>query len=396
MSNINLKTPFAKKLQLIAVVGALFYSNLALAQSVEPTNSNMTRSIRADYQGYQAQQAAIQALNDTGKYPTASYALAKAQCWLDVSFHEFTRNDRSSFVAEALDESVKLTQAMTSNPNSVGILASQTKLVNDSQKVRPDLWLRAEQIKASPGFGGLNNCSEKLVACAEVELVHAANEYKQQGWRHSRPYIQIAEDNLNNASLLASQCLPSTVKEIVYVEAPVKPLPAPPAAPVIPVVIAAPVPVAIAAAPVLIPVPAPAKMVPVPFTLAATVLFNYNKKDLTNVLPATKSQMDEWVAKVKASSNNGIKIKSIEVVGHADRANGTGISDYNLQLSQARSETIKQYLITQGISTLITTVTAKGDTQQIEACNKAFKSKKELQECLLPNRRVELIVIGEK
>jgi OmpA-OmpF porin, OOP family len=368
-----------KKIVLLLTAYVFFGTMPLFAQSSESAASNLERSIQANYQGYQIQQAAIQALNDSGKYPVGSYALAKAQCWLDVSFHEFTRNDRSQFVPQALAESVKLTQAMKYEPSTVAQLAAQTALINNTDKVRQDLWARAEQVKLSVGFGGYNNCAEKLVACAEVELVHASNEYKQQGWRHSRPYIQIAEDNLNQAAMASNQCSPNTVREIVYVE---KPVVAPPA-PVVP-----------AAAPVItVPV---AAVQPTPFVLGATVLFNYNKNDLKNVRLASKQQLDIFIENVKSAPRQGMKIQSIQVTGHADRANGTGISDYNAKLSQARAETIKQYLIAQGVASEITTVAARGDTQQVEACNKSFKTRADLQECLLPNRRVELVVKGEK
>ncbi len=355
----------------------------ALAQTVSnPVDSDA--QIYANYQGYQTQQAAIQALNDSGKHPVSSYALAKAQCWLDVSFHEYTRNDRSPFVPQALAESVKLTQAMKFAPNTVAQLAAQTTLVNNTDKVRQDLWAKADQIKSGSGFGGYNNCAEKLVACAEVELVHASNEYKQQGWRHSRPYIQIAEDNLNQASMVLSQCAPAPVREIIYLEKPSAP------------VIQAPAPVLAIPAPAQIAPTTPIAIKTLPFVLGATVLFNYNKNDMANVRPVSKEQLDKFIANVKMAPSTGMKVQSIQVTGHADRANGTGINDYNAKLSLARAETIKSYLMAQGVSAEITTVAAKGDTQQVEACNKTFKTRADLQECLLPNRRVELIVKGEK
>jgi hypothetical protein len=52
----------------------------------------------------------IKALNDAGR-PIRDYHLSKAQCWLDVSFHEYTRNDRSDS-RRALDESVTLISGM--------------------------------------------------------------------------------------------------------------------------------------------------------------------------------------------------------------------------------------------------------------------------------------------
>jgi hypothetical protein len=37
-------------------------------------------------------------------------------------------------------------------------------------------------------------------------------------------------------------------------------------------------------------------------------------------------------------------------------------------------------------------VSASGDTQQVQACSERFKSRAELEECLLPNRRVDVVV----
>lgn len=80
--------------------------------ALQPQQQRFTdAAISADQRGYAAAQARIKALNDGGR-PLRDHHLAKAQCWLDVSFHEYTRNDRSDFTQEALDESVKLVVAM--------------------------------------------------------------------------------------------------------------------------------------------------------------------------------------------------------------------------------------------------------------------------------------------
>ena len=62
-------------------------------------------------------------------------------------------------------------------------------------------------LKADPGF----RCAQKQIACAEVELVHAGNEFNQQQWRHAKPYVQIAEDQMAEAGTLVEQCLPPPV-----------------------------------------------------------------------------------------------------------------------------------------------------------------------------------------
>ena len=323
------------------------------------------KAINVDYETYEAQQGRIKALNDTGRHRVASYSLAKAQCWLDVSLHEYTRNDRSNFPKLSYEESFKITDylekggavAAAANP------ANSTPLVNDAAKLRPDLWDAAAKLIGHAGFA----CAAQKTACAEVELVHAGNEFNQQQWRHAKPYVQIAEDLIGDAQKAAEACIPAP-------------------APVAPRVVAAPPP------PPPAPTPAVVAPAPVPVNAAANVLFNFDKRDLANVRPYTKDQLDTLIAQVKSSS---ISVSGIKLVGHADRLNSTGDTNYNTKLSQDRVETIRAYMISQGVPANLISTAFQADTQQIEACTKAkFRSNAELQECLLPNRRVEVLLTG--
>jgi OmpA-OmpF porin, OOP family len=323
------------------------------------------KAIFGDLSNYENQQGRIKALNDSGRHRVASYSLAKAQCWLDVSLHEYTRNDRSNFPKLAYEESFKITDylekggavAAAANP------ANATPLVNDASKLRPDLWDAAAKLKSHAGF----RCAEQKTACAEVELVHAGNEFNQQQWRHAKPYVQIAEDLIGDAQRAAEACIPAP--------APVAPrvvVAPPPPAPVVPAPVAAPTPV----------------------NAAANVLFNFDKRDLGNVRPYTKDQLDALIAQVKSSS---ITVSGIKLVGHADRLNSTGDVNYNTKLSQDRVETIRAYMVSQGVPANLMSTEFRADSQQIEACTKAkFRSNAELQECLLPNRRVEVLLSGTR
>ncbi|HSX65576.1 MAG TPA: hypothetical protein VLF15_12660, partial [Pseudoxanthomonas sp.] len=88
----------------LAVVAAVNAQQTTLV----PQQARITdEAIHADLSGYGQTQGRIQALNDAGR-PVRDYHLSKAQCWLDVSFHEYTRNDRSDFPQAALTESEKL------------------------------------------------------------------------------------------------------------------------------------------------------------------------------------------------------------------------------------------------------------------------------------------------
>ena len=87
--------------------------------------------IQQDYGAFERLQSRIKSLNDGGRR-VADYHLAKAQCWLDVSFHEYTRNDRSAFPQDALTESEKLVVAMEGKQSPI---ANETPLVNGSARL---------------------------------------------------------------------------------------------------------------------------------------------------------------------------------------------------------------------------------------------------------------------
>ena len=182
-----------------AVLAGIAFTAGAQQTQLTPARDRITgEAIHADLTGYEHTQGRIQALNDAGR-PIRDYHLSKAQCWLDVSFHEYSRNDRSAFPQEALTESEKLIVGME---QSVTPLPTDTPLVNGAARVREDLWKRLGAIHGTPGFA----CAQQAVACGEVELVHAGNEFNQQQWRHAKPYIQIAEDWVSDAEASARQC----------------------------------------------------------------------------------------------------------------------------------------------------------------------------------------------
>jgi outer membrane protein OmpA-like peptidoglycan-associated protein len=316
-------------------------------------------AIQSDHRAYEALQGRIKGLNDRGR-PVRDYHLSKAQCWLDVSFHEYTRNDRSAFPQEALAESEKLISGMERN---LSPLPMDTPLLNGAARLRPDLWERATALRGHAGW----RCAQQRAACAEVELVHAGNEYNQQQWRHAKPYVQIAEDLLGEAQALAGSCNP--------------PPPAPPPAPQ-PMVVPAPIPV-----PTPLPKPAPAPLQEV--QLSAGVLFNFDKHDAKNMRPFSVVQLEELVRRVQRDK---LVVESIQLSGHADRLNGTGKGDYNQRLSEKRVATVKAELAKLGIAPALMSTAAAGDSQQIQGCEQRYTRTADLQECLLPNRRVEVVI----
>jgi outer membrane protein OmpA-like peptidoglycan-associated protein len=295
-----------------------------------PQKARITdEALYADHSRYQATQDRIQALNDGGR-PVRDYHLSKAQCWLDVSFHEYSRNDRSDFPQLALDESVKLIDGME---RGVSPMPTDTPLVNDARYLREDLWKRLRVIHGTPGF----ECAQQAVACGEVELVHAGNEFNQQQWRHSKPYIQIAEDLTNDAEALARQC-------------------------------------------VVEPAITPAQEA----VLTANVVFDFDKDRQGNIRAESLRGLDDVLRRVGEEKRT---ITGVQLVGHADRLKGP-TDQYNQGLSERRAQTVRQLLISRGIAADSINYEWRGDSEQVQACDGMSGAK--LRECLLPNRRVEV------
>ncbi len=288
-------------------------------------------AIHADHGVYESTQGRIQALNDGGR-PIRDYHLSKAQCWLDVSFHEYSRNDRSAFPQQALTEADKLIVGME---QGVTPLPTDTPLVNEAKYLRDDLSQRLRVLHGSPGFA----CAQQQVACGEVELVHAGNEFNQQQWRHSKPYIQIAEELVNDAEALARQC-------------------------------------SVGPGPSLGESPTP---------LVANVLFEFDRDGKADIRSYSMESIDRALASIATES---LQLQGITLVGHADRLQGRGF-DANQALSERRARTVRELLIGRGVDPARIRYEYRGDTRQVQQCE-GVRPRAALLECLLPNRRVEV------
>jgi outer membrane protein OmpA-like peptidoglycan-associated protein len=334
-----------------AIASAVLAMGAARAQGAPlhaPAARITDQAIAADHAGYRAVQQRIKQLNDKG-IRVGDYYLSKAQCWLDVSVHEYTRNDRSAFPQQALEQSAAIVSALEagSQPNP----GDDTPLVNDATRLRDDLWARFAAGKTASGFA----CAAQKIACGEVELVHAGNEFKQQGWRHANPYIQMAEDFAQDAGAAAAACTPVRL----------------PLADVGPAVVVA-----------------PASVVVERLTLSADALFRFDKSALSDLLPAGRARIDGMMEKL---TQVYVQVSRISLVGHTDRL---GAQAYNQGLSERRAATLREYMMSKGFVGEIA-VSGKGAADQVAACTGVAPHGK-LIECLQPNRRVDIEVTGVK
>ena len=129
------------------------------------------------------------------------------------------------------------------------------------------------------------------------------------------------------------------------------------------------------------PAPAPAKPAPKPVaekvTLAADVLFDFDKSVLK---PEGKAKLDDLAGKIQA-----IALEVVIAIGHTD---SIGSDAYNQKLSVRRAESVKAYLVSRGVEPNRIYTEGKGEKQPV-ASNKTKEGRQK-------NRRVEIEVIGTK
>jgi outer membrane protein OmpA-like peptidoglycan-associated protein len=120
-------------------------------------------------------------------------------------------------------------------------------------------------------------------------------------------------------------------------------------------------------------------------SLGADGLFAFGKSSLNDLQPEGRMKLERLSQQIR----EGYNLESITVTGHTDRI---GSAASNLMLSQARANTVKAYLVAQGVPAHLITATGVGSTQPLVTCN-GPKSASVIA-CLQQNRRVEIAING--
>ena len=121
-------------------------------------------------------------------------------------------------------------------------------------------------------------------------------------------------------------------------------------------------------------------------TLGAEALFDFDKSELK---PGGIARLDELL-----SDMNGVDYDRVIVTGHTDRL---GAREYNLGLSSRRAEAVRNYLVQGGVgATKITSRGVNSDEPLTTPAQCAGRSGAELIACYEPDRRVVVVVEGER
>jgi OmpA-OmpF porin, OOP family len=115
----------------------------------------------------------------------------------------------------------------------------------------------------------------------------------------------------------------------------------------------------------------------------------FNKTEMT---ADNKKELDEFLANEVKPLNT---VGAVIITGHTDRI---GSDKYNKTLSEKRALGVKDYVVSKGIDQKLIFWEGKGPKQPIPVtkfCDNKMK-RAQLIECLAPNRRVTVEVVGTK
>jgi OOP family OmpA-OmpF porin len=125
-------------------------------------------------------------------------------------------------------------------------------------------------------------------------------------------------------------------------------------------------------------------------TFAADALFDFDKAVLR---PEGKAKLDDLVSKMA-----GVSLEVIIAVGYTDRI---GPLKHNQDLSVRRAQAVKDYLVSKGIEPNRVYTEGKGPANPVKQCpdpspKGEIRTRQQLIDCLQPNRRVEVEVVGTR
>ena len=137
--------------------------------------------------------------------------------------------------------------------------------------------------------------------------------------------------------------------------------------------------------------PAPRPVAPAP-KIAQTLVFDADALfdvDKSSLRPAGKVALSNFVLRIR-----DINPEMINVVGHASRP---GTEKHNQRLSEARAESVKEYLVTSGIPAYRVRSSGVGETQEVTGPFECLNNNSARAiACRQPDRHVSIELIGAR
>jgi len=284
------------------------------------------------------------------------YHVAKTRALLKMAWDEYHENERTELVEAALKEAKSMLEAMEAKQQDISL---DTDMLPDTQKVRPKLWLLAQEMKQSNTF----HCVEEPIAELEIELQWAGHEVGELGLIHARNELDDAENLAKRAQTLWDACDPVQEEPACI---PASRLCEQPLAPMFPV-----------AEPVVVTPP----------EHRTIVYFDLDQGNLNAKGPGTLDAALQFIQQYPDAYR-------IRIEAHTDRLASEA---HNMPLSKRRAEHVRDYFIEHGLAANLFEIAWFGETKpEIFCSDELYPTHDDLAACLQPNRRAEVIIYTPK
>lgn len=120
--------------------------------------------------------------------------------------------------------------------------------------------------------------------------------------------------------------------------------------------------------------------------LEADALFAFDKWRVSDIKPGGHEKLQTFANTLLKYHTQGDM--RLIITGHTDYL---GSDMYNLNLSQLRAQTIRQYLVSLGVPASTMIASGAGEAEPVKECSSTL-ARPQLIECLQPNRRVSVDV----
>lgn len=134
---------------------------------------------------------------------------------------------------------------------------------------------------------------------------------------------------------------------------------------------------------------APAALVRQSITLPSDTLFAFDRSDAQGMTGAGLQEIERLMGRI----NEGFtRVEQVHVIGHADHLGDAG---RNEKLSVARAQTVRDHLLRKGWANVDITTEGRGSREPVVSTCSRVTSPASIA-CNLPNRRVEVVVTGQR
>jgi outer membrane protein OmpA-like peptidoglycan-associated protein len=124
-------------------------------------------------------------------------------------------------------------------------------------------------------------------------------------------------------------------------------------------------------------------------TLASDTLFAFDRSDAQGMTGAGLQEIDRLMARINESFT---RVEQVHVIGHADPL---GQAARNEKLSAERAQTVREHLLRKGRTSVDITTEGRGSREPVVTACPRVASPASIA-CNLPNRRVEVVVTGQR